>query len=170
VDGFVAHVASFRKIDVIDIRPLPDDIPNVYFKQANMMEKLPFELEECCDSVSCLHALEHFGLGRYGDPVDPTGWKKGFNNLSAMLQVGGRLYLSVPVGPSRVEFNSHRVFSVPLLISLFKDEFEIEQMALIDDEGYLHAPFDWEKAVARESSEVKNGCGVVIAIKRQLKK
>jgi hypothetical protein len=30
-----------------------------------------------CDSLSCLHALEHFGLGRYGDPIDPRGHEKG---------------------------------------------------------------------------------------------
>ena len=40
------------------------------------------QLYEVCDSISCLHALEHFGLGRYNDPLDPNGHLKGFNNIS----------------------------------------------------------------------------------------
>ena len=66
VDGFVAHVASFRAIEVLDIRPSPSDIPNIRFTQANLMEPIPERLAGYCDSLSCLHALEHFGLGRYG--------------------------------------------------------------------------------------------------------
>jgi hypothetical protein len=70
IDGFVAHVASFRQITVIDIRPLPNNITNVKFIQADLMEPIRDDLIECCDSLSCLHAIEHFGLGRYGDPVN----------------------------------------------------------------------------------------------------
>ena len=73
IDGFVANVASFREIEIIDIRPLDSAIPNVSFLQADLMSEIDFSYEECCDSVSCLHALEHFGLGRYGDPVEYEG-------------------------------------------------------------------------------------------------
>ncbi len=68
VDGFVAHVASFRSIRVIDIRPLTTHIPQIDFVSADLMQPLKDELIDCCDSLSCLHTLEHFGLGRYGDP------------------------------------------------------------------------------------------------------
>ena len=50
-------------------------------------------LTDYCDSVSCLHALEHFGLGRYGDPVDPDGHLKGFRNLRRIVQGGHVLSL-----------------------------------------------------------------------------
>lgn len=109
VDGFVAHVASFREIEVLDIRPISANIPSVTFKQADMMN--PAEgLIDYCDSLSCLHALEHFGLGRYGDTIDPNGYKAGIRNMVKILRSGGVFYLSVPVGIERVEFNAHRVF------------------------------------------------------------
>lgn len=108
VDGFVAHVAAFRDLEVFDVRPLTDNIPNVAFRQQNMMSPA-FALEAYCDSVSCLHALEHFGLGRYGDPIETDGFELGLRNLAQLLTSGGTLYLSVPVGKPRVAFNAHRV-------------------------------------------------------------
>src|SRR5450830_751417 len=66
LDGFVAHVASFRDIEVFDIRPITSTIPGVIFKQADMMSKDSVadyvkENDGYCDSLSCLHAIEHFG-------------------------------------------------------------------------------------------------------------
>jgi hypothetical protein len=98
IDGFVAHVASFREIEIVDIRPLDTPIPNVKFLQMDMMDSLTPNRTAVCDSLSCLHALEHFGLGRYGDRVDPDGYKTGFANLVQMLETGGILYFSVPLG------------------------------------------------------------------------
>lgn len=109
IDGFVGHVSVVREIEIIDIRPITDQIPNVVFRQADMMGTLPPELVGCCDSLSCLHAIEHFGLGRYGDPIDASGLVTGIRNLATMLSAGGILYLSTPIGIERVEFNAHRI-------------------------------------------------------------
>jgi SAM-dependent methyltransferase len=108
LDGFVAHVASFREIEVLDIRPISAEINRVTFRQADLMN--PSEvIDGYCDSVSCLHALEHFGLGRYGDEIDPEGHLAGLANLARMLKIGGVLYLSLPIGIERVEFNANRI-------------------------------------------------------------
>jgi hypothetical protein len=65
---------------------------------------------EICDSISCLHAIEHFGLGRYGDPIDPEGHIKGFNNIVRMPKPDSRLFISVPIASrTQVCFNAHRV-------------------------------------------------------------
>ena len=90
IDGFVAHVASFRKLEIIDVRSMVYNIPNVTFSQADLMKGLDSKLEECCDSLSCLHALEHFGLGRYGDPVNYNGYLLGLDNLYLILKKGGK--------------------------------------------------------------------------------
>ena len=50
VDGFVAHVAAFRKIDVIDIRKMTASIPNISFIQCDVMSDLPQTLVDSCDS------------------------------------------------------------------------------------------------------------------------
>lgn len=120
IDGFVAHVASYRAIEVFDIRPITSDIPGVIFRQADLMD--PSEvLIEYCDSASCLHALEHFGLGRYGDPINPFGYVAGLQNMAKILRQGGLFYLSVPIGIARVEFNAHRVFDPREIVRLAED-------------------------------------------------
>jgi len=121
VDGFVAHVASFRDIEVFDIRPTKVTIPGVLFRQADLMSSAFFsdrcELIQYCDSVTCLHALEHFGLGRYGDSIDPQGYQHGIKNMARLLTPGGTFYLSTPIGKERVEFNSNWVFDPRTIIA-----------------------------------------------------
>lgn len=117
LDGFVAHVASFREIEVFDIRPITAKIPGIVFKQADLMLSNVFHTTYGgCDSLSCLHAIEHFGLGRYGDTIDPKGYKYGIANMSKLLNPDGRFYLSAPIGKERVEFNAHRVFDPGTII------------------------------------------------------
>ena len=62
--------------------------------------------------------FEHFGLGRYGDPIDPTGYKTGFANLARLLRPGARFYLSTPIGQERVEFNANWVFDPRTILEL----------------------------------------------------
>jgi hypothetical protein len=117
MDGFVAHVASFMEVEVFDIRPMRAQIPGVRVHQADLMDPSA-SWNGYCASLSCLHALEHFGLGRYGDPIDPLGHEAGLRNMARMLQPGGFLYLSVPIGQPCVEFNAHRIFDPNALVSL----------------------------------------------------
>jgi SAM-dependent methyltransferase len=92
----------------------------VSFKQADLMNPHA-ELLDYCDSLSCLHALEHFGLGRYGDPIDPNGYEHGIRNMANILRPRGVLYLSVPVGVERVEFNANRVFNPNTIVSVARN-------------------------------------------------
>ena len=98
------------------------------------MGDLPDEWLGCTDSLSCLHTIEHFGLGRYGDPIDPAGYLKGLAQLKSMVAPGGMLYLSTPIGPQRIEFNAHRIFSPATVISWFSDGWEIKKCAVIGDD------------------------------------
>jgi len=160
IDGFVAHVASFREIKVFDIRPVMDcGHSNIRFVQCDMMGELDESLFACCDSLSCLHALEHFGLGRYGDPVRFDGYLDGFDNLLKILKKDGVLYLSVPIGEQRIEFNAHRVFSIEYLLSLFVDCFDVIGFSYIDDNGSLHENVDCHDGVV-DNFECQYGCGV----------
>jgi hypothetical protein len=120
LDGFVAHLATFREVEVFDVRKLDIKIPGVHFQQANLMEwqSLP---ASSTDSVSCLHAIEHFGLGRYGDPLDSLGVEKGMKGLSHLLETGGKLYLSCPAGPDVIHFNAHRSLRPERLIAIAED-------------------------------------------------
>lgn len=110
VDGFIAHLLAM-KIDVtlIDVRPLSVQIENLksIIDDATTLRQLE---DESIDSMSALCSLEHFGLGRYGDPVDPEACFKCFENIQRKLRKNAHLYVSVPVGYERVEFNAHRIF------------------------------------------------------------
>ena len=137
IDGFVSHVASFRTLDVIDVRRLETPHPNIQFHQGDLTNLDPTWFEST-DSLSCLHALEHIGLGRYGDSLDPDGWERGLESLAKMLKTDGILYLSVPTGVTqRVEFNSQRVFQISALINRLRADFIVERLCLISESGLL---------------------------------
>jgi SAM-dependent methyltransferase len=173
VDGFVAHVASFRSIKVMDIRPLDSTIKNISFVQQDFMAPLREELIDSCDSLSCLHALEHFGLGRYGDPINYNGHIVGLENLSKLLKPGGKLYFSVPIGlPQRIEFHAHRIFSIKYLLAYFEGKYRIDNFWYVDDEGKLH-----ENVILKGQEIEKNygckgngteGCGIFEMTKNNL--
>jgi len=161
IDGFVAHVAAFRPIEVIDIRPLTSKIPNVTFTVADFMRPLPDSFTGCCDSASSLHTMEHFGLGRYGDPVTVDGYLRGIENLYRLLKPGGKLYFSVPMGPQRVEFNAHRVFSTAYLLQLFQGRYRVDRFSFVDDAGDLHEDVPLAENDVRENFRCLYGCGIL---------
>ncbi|MEO8668665.1 MAG: DUF268 domain-containing protein [Bauldia sp.] len=168
VDGFVAHVASFRKIEVADIRPLKASIANVAFTQIDLMAPLAAQHLAMCDSLSCLHALEHFGLGRYGDRLDPDGHLTGLANLARMLGEDGILYLSVPIGPQRIDFNSERVFGMAHMLDLLdRAGFDLLRFSCVDDDGDLIENQTLSPVLVETNCGVEYGCGIFELTKRR---
>lgn len=159
IDGFIAHLATFREVEIIDIREVHSTTPNIKFLQANMID-MREELYESCESLSCLHALEHFGLGRYGDPIDYNGHKKGFQNMYNLLKPNGIFYFSVPIGEQRIEFNAHRVFSIYYLLDMFKNKFEIVSFSYVNDKGDLQKNIILTKELIANNCNCDYGCGI----------
>jgi hypothetical protein len=157
IDGFVAHVASFREIEVFDIRPLEKSIhKNIVFHQANLMNSQHLIQT---DSLSCLHAIEHFGLGRYSDPIDVDGHNKGIKNLVNLVKVNGRMYISFPIGKSdEVNFNAHRVFHPATILKhpSIEKYMQLIRFDYVDDKGNLHLC----KSIDDVSSDIQYGCGI----------
>lgn len=159
IDGFVAHVASFREVELFDIRKMESTIPHVKYRQADLTDEATIP-HDYCDSISSLHAIEHFGLGRYGDKLDPEGHKKGFNNITQILKPGGTFYFSVPMGKQRIDFNAHRVFGMPYLLEWIKKDYDIVSFAYISDNGQIHT-----EVVLTDEDVVKSfGCHYGCAI------
>ena len=159
VDGFVAHVASFRAIEVMDVRDLKSTgHKNISFIKANLMESNQ-EQKNITDSISCLHAIEHFGLGRYGDPIDPNGYIKGFNNIISLLKDDGMLYISFPISSSnKVYFNAHRVFEPSDIFNWAgpNTALKLERFDYVDDEGSLHQ----NAQIKNINFDLNYGCGI----------
>lgn len=111
---FVAFLSKIVPVTMVDIRPLSLSLESLKFKEGSILS-LPFE-DESINSLSSLCVVEHIGLGRYGDPLDPDGSKKAVSELARVLAPGGYLYLSVPVGNQNITaFNAGRIFTIESL-------------------------------------------------------
>lgn len=154
VDGFVAHVASFCPVEYLDIRPLGCDVPGIAGRIGEIAD-LPYE-DDSVASLSTLHVVEHIGLGRYGDPIDPDGWRGAVADLQRVLAPGGQLLFSTPVGRQRVVFHAHRIFDAGSIIEAF-DRLELAEFSLIPD----NRATAWEEnADPAECGDLKYGCGL----------
>jgi SAM-dependent methyltransferase len=136
IDGFVAHLLVFMPVTMVDIRPVSATIPGLTFVQSDATTLETFE-DNSVPSISSLHAAEHFGLGRYGDAIEPDACFRFMSSLCRVLAPGGRLYFSVPIGRERVEFNAHRVFAVDTILDSFS-ELTLCSFSFVDDNGCLH--------------------------------
>lgn len=159
INGFIAHLLVFRDVELFDVRPLNLSISGVTFTQIDITDETSIP-KNYCDSISCLHALEHFGLGRYGDRIDSNGHLKGFENITKILKPGGKLYFSVPIGQQRIEFNAHRVFGVPYLLNMISDKYEILTFAYVDDNNILHENVNMSQEDINTSFNCRYGCAI----------
>lgn len=157
--GMVGVVSAFVPVEFFDIRPLDVALEGLTSRKGDLTAlALP---SDSVSSLSCLHVIEHIGLGRYGDPLDADGHAKAAAALSRVLAHGGNLYVSVPVGRERVCFNAHRVFSVATVMRLFST-LDLSAFSLVDDKGRLVPVAD---AVAADSCEY--ACGLFHFVKRR---
>lgn len=119
IDGFIAHLLSMDiDVTLIDIREFPGEVEKLHtiVDDATTLKQIA---DNSIESMSALCSLEHFGLGRYGDPIDPEACFRCFEEIQKKIKVGGHLYIAVPVGKERVEFNAHRVFYASTIKSCF---------------------------------------------------
>lgn len=148
IDGFVAHLLVFREVEVLDVRELESTVSALHFRQADLMQAGSVDASST-DSLSCLHALEHFGLGRYGDPIDADGWYTGLQNLACMLSSAGRLYLSVPIGPQVIEYNAQRIFAPGTIVDAAQSlGLMLVEFSYVDDAGEFHENCHIDEAFA----------------------
>jgi hypothetical protein len=132
-------LAAFVRVTFLDIRPLTVKVHGMRPVAGDIL-RLPLA-SDSVGSLSCLHAAEHIGLGRYGDRLNPLGTRQAAHELVRVLAPGGNLYFALPVGRSRVEFNAHRVHSSSQIIEYFNG-LDLVSFAAEDDAGSYHADAD----------------------------
>jgi SAM-dependent methyltransferase len=155
LDGFVAHVLPFAEVEYVDIRPVDADVPGLTSRIGSVVD-LPYA-DQSVVSLSCLHVIEHIGLGRYGDPIDPDGHVAAARELSRVLAPGGTLLIGTPVGRERLCFDAHRVFDPDTIVRIF-GALRLRSFALIDDTG-AGVRNDADFADARQC---EYGCGLFV--------
>lgn len=148
---FCAQISAFVPVLFLDYRPAGLKLPGLTCERGDLLA-LQFP-DGSLESLSCMHTVEHVGLGRYGDPIDPTGDLKAIRELSRVLAVGGSLLFVVPVGRPRLNFNAHRIYSYEQVVAAF-ERLKLKEFTLIPDEGDLV-----ENAPPALVAEQSLGCG-----------
>lgn len=154
---FATIVSAFVEVAFYDFRPAPLVLSNMSSDAADLTN-LHFESNSIA-SLSCMHVIEHIGLGRYGDPLDVDGDRKAARELSRVLAKSGRLIVAMPVGRSRIQFNAHRVYGHEQVLELFS-ELKLVEHALIPDGAVENG------LIVNASAELVNaqnyGCGCYV--------
>ncbi len=135
----ISLLAKIVPVTMVDLRPLSLPLEGLEFKQGSILE-MPFR-DGSQESVSSLCVVEHIGLGRYGDPLDPEGSSKAVAELKRIVRPGGDLYISVPLDDeNRVYFNAHRAFTEEYLLNRLFPPFEVLERRYIYGTDYLEHP------------------------------
>lgn len=128
---FVTGVSAFVPTSFYDIRPASLGLTNLDSLPGDLM-RLPFGDREV-ESLSCMHVVEHVGLARYGDPMDPDADLKAMRELERVVAPGGSLLFVVPVGRPRIQFNAHRIYAYEQVLDAFS-ALSLAEFALIPDD------------------------------------
>jgi len=129
--NFCSIVSAFIPVKFYDYRPADLQLSNLTSDAADLLA-LPF-LDRSIQSISCMHVVEHVGLGRYGDPLNPDGDLQAIAELKRVLAANGNLLFVIPIGKPRIMFNAHRIYSYEQIISYFS-ELEFQEFALIPED------------------------------------
>lgn len=127
---FATIMSAFMDVAFYDYRPAPLHLSHLTSGPADLTH-LAFD-SDSIESISCMHVIEHIGLGRYGDPHDIDGDRKAAAELARVLAPGGRLIVAFPVGRPRIQFNAHRIYSHAQVLDLFSG-LKVVEYALIPD-------------------------------------
>ncbi|MBU3968890.1 DUF268 domain-containing protein [Patescibacteria group bacterium] len=158
---FCSIISAFIPVDFYDYRPAFLNLSNLTSKRGDLTA-LPFE-DGSVESISCMHVIEHIGLGRYGDPLDPDGDLKAIKELKRVTAKGSNLLFVVPMGQPKIMFNAHRIYSYDQIVSYF-DDFELKQFALIPNNAATSGII--LEATKAQADKQSYGCGCFWFVKK----
>ena len=128
---FCTSVSSFVPVEFYDYRPAKIELTNLTTGKGDLTN-LHFD-SNSIESLSCMHTVEHIGLGRYGEPLDYDGDLKAIAELKRVVKKGGHLLFVVPVGKPKIVFNAHRIYAYEQILKYFEG-FDIVEFSLITDD------------------------------------
>lgn len=152
--SFSTITSAFIPIDFYDYRPARLFLDNLTTKQADLVQ-LPFA-DNSIESLSCMHTVEHVGLGRYGDTLDANGDLKAIAELKRVLAPQGNLLFVVPIGKPKILFNAHRIYSYAQIVDSFK-ELGLVEFFLIPDNAATVGVIP--HATKEQADQQTYGCG-----------
>jgi SAM-dependent methyltransferase len=127
--NFCTAVSAICETEFHDFRPAPIVLDGLICLKADLTQ---LEMGTgTLESVSCMHVVEHVGLGRYGDKLDASGDLKAIGELKRIVRPGGVLYFVAPTGNPGIYFNAHRVYAAKSILGYFEDQFDLEEFYFI---------------------------------------
>lgn len=151
---FCSLISAFIPVHFYDYRPADLDLSGLTSGAVDLLA-LAFA-DQSIKSLSCMHVVEHVGLGRYGDPLDPDGDLKAISELKRVLAVGGDLLFVVPVGRPEIMFNAHRIYAYEQILEYFMG-LTLKEFALIPDDSTAGGLI--RNATKEMADMQKYGCG-----------
>jgi hypothetical protein len=130
--NFSTMLSAFIPVEFYDYRPANLKLNNLTSQKADLTSL--FFKDNSIESLSCMHTIEHIGLGRYGDPIDPDGDIKAMKELSRVLAINGNFFFVTPIGKPTIQFNAHRIYSYEQIISYFPDLI-LREFSMVPDNG-----------------------------------
>ena len=131
---FVVQLSAHLPVIQMEFNPPPVKLSSLK-RLSGSLVSLPFQ-DGSVPSLTCLHVIEHVGLGRYGDPIDSDGCWKALRELERIMAPGGNLFLSVPVGKPAVYFNGGYVFKVSHIGEAMKS-LDLVEFSCVEDNGHF---------------------------------
>jgi SAM-dependent methyltransferase len=153
---FASIASAFVPVRYYEYRPVDLRLDNLATGTADLTA-LPFP-DASVPSLSCMHVVEHVGLGRYGDALDADGDVRAMSELARVLAPGGHLLFVVPVGAPRIQFNAHRIYSFDQVRRSFPT-LDLVEFSLVPDRADPDGPALISNATKRQSDRQRYGCG-----------
>ena len=150
--SFSTMLSAFIPVEFYDFRPADITLTGLQSKKGDLLS-LPFKTNSVV-SISCMHTVEHVGLGRYGDPLDPNGDLKAIAELKRVIAVDGSLLFVVPIGKTKMCFNAHRIYSYKQIREYFS-ELELIEFSLISEKTGAII----KDATEKQADQEDYGCG-----------
>lgn len=95
-----------KSVTTVDYNP-----PNCEYPEIECISVEQFRAnKKSYDVVISFSSIEHDGLGRYGDPIDPDADLGCMVEFRGVIRKGGYLFLGVPCGADLLSWNAHRIY------------------------------------------------------------
>jgi SAM-dependent methyltransferase len=131
--GFVIGLSAAYAVTSLDVRERTASLGTERVVTGDARQ-LPLE-DASFDAVVSLSSVEHFGLGRYGDALDPDADAVAVREMKRVVRPGGVLILTTTAtgGQPTLAFNAHRIYA-PWMVREWLADFEP-----VDERFFSHA-------------------------------
>ena len=108
-----------------EVTTIEYNVPNTNFDNLQCKDYFNYfkKNTETFDAVVTFSSVEHSGLGRYGDPLNPNEDINTMDSIYNNLLDNGLLIWGAPVGKDALSWNAHRVYG-PIRLPLMFNKFE----------------------------------------------